>query len=67
MTAGKYYLKFYGDDATRSNYLFTFQVANESDARQGVRRFRSLGIKIRSAYFCYVSPAGVLQSHRLEV
>jgi hypothetical protein len=55
------HLNFYGDDSTRKNYLFSFKVDSEQDARAGLKRFARKGIKIRAAYFT-IKRDGIIQS-----
>lgn len=60
-----YYLKFYADTSTDVNRLFTFKVNSEADARAGLKRFQKKGVRVRAAYFVFISPSGLLQSHRI--
>lgn len=59
------HLNFYGDDSTRKNYLFSFKVDSEKEARAGLRRFEKMGIKIRSAYFTIKRDGAITSSLRL--
>lgn len=57
------HLNFYGDTYEKKNYLYSFKVNNENDARAGLKRFRSQGIRIRAAYFT-IKRDGVIQSSK---